>query len=90
MPQTVEFEWHISDPEPDGQVFVRERLVGSDHHVNIYGPMPRQLTDTFIRARRDFVHRVVTTRAGAIQIFTPRPNLSILASLQQKAKHDDD
>ena len=66
----VDFEWQVSD---DG-LHVRERLVGTELS-NTYGPMPKHVTDSFIKARRLFVHRFITTHAQAIQIFEPRPQL---------------
>jgi hypothetical protein len=65
----ISFEWGIVD-HGNGTVTVIERLVGSDHK-NEYGPIPGQVAESFVRARRDFIHRVVTTRAGAIKIFEP-------------------
>lgn len=66
----IEFEWSISDPiDPDRElVYVRERLVGTDQH-NLYGPMRIRYADSFIKARRAFVHRRITTRFAAMQMF---------------------
>jgi hypothetical protein len=66
----VEFEWHVSAPDAKGQVHVRERLCGTDR-ANVYGPMPPQIADSFIKARRVFCRRFITNR-GAIQVFEPR------------------
>lgn len=85
-----EFEWRISDPDEDGKVYVLERLAGTDKK-NEYGPMPSSVAESFIKARRAFVHRTITTRTGAMQVFDPRPKLIGLAAAQAKmrrARHD--
>lgn len=92
MPDRIEFEWRVSDPDPQsGLVHVLERMVGNDKLHNLYGPMPKALTDSFIRARRDHVHRFVTTRAHAFHIFEPRPQLLNIHNSQLKGtlSHDD-
>lgn len=69
---TADFEWHvIPDDANPGFVFVKERLAGTDLS-NLYGPMRPQVSQTFIRARRDFVYRTVTSRGQATLIFNPR------------------
>lgn len=69
-----DFEWAISDPVgPNGDfVFVRERLIGHDQH-NMFGPMRKGVADSFIKARRSYVHRRITTRFAAMQLFEQRP-----------------
>lgn len=84
-----EFEWHISDPQPDGSVYVRERIAGRDDH-NLYGPMRRKVAESFIKARRAFVHRTVTNKFSAMQIFEPRPNLQLLGERVRRSENDYD
>jgi len=67
-----EFDWSVSDPEPDGTVYVRERLIGSDL-LKIYGPMPQRVVDSFVKARRQFVDRTIRTKTDAVKIFEPQP-----------------
>lgn len=67
---TIEFEWQISNPMPDGEVYVRERLVGTDKFM-IHGPMPKTAADPFIKARRAWVYRTITTHNQAIAVFEP-------------------
>lgn len=78
----ISFSWQVSD---DGQ-HVREKLDGTEL-VNTYGPMPKDVVDSFIKARRAVCHRVVT-RSGALQIFEPRPQLLDFANRQGKPRYD--
>lgn len=67
-----EFEWQISDPDPkSGLVHVRERLAGREMH-NLYGPIPKQVADSFIKARRAWVHTKIVTETDALHVFEPR------------------
>jgi len=82
----AEFEWAISDPDEDGFVTVRERLCGTDL-INFYGPIPRPIAESVIKARRAFVHRFVTSRTQAVQIFEPRPLLANLLANSKGTRH---
>lgn len=89
-----DFEWAITEPldragHPDERgnwVCVRERLVGSELS-KLYGPMRKEVAESFVRARRNVASRIIT-RAGAMQIFEPRPDLEALAVLQGKGHYD--
>lgn len=81
-----EFEWAISEPNEAGLVGVRERLAGSEM-VNYYGPISKHIAESVVKARRSFVSKIVT-RAGAMQIFEPRPNLEALRLFQSKGHLD--
>lgn len=83
----VEFEWAISEPNEQGLVGVRERLVGSEL-VNFYGPLSRSVAEAVIKARRAFVNRTITSRTSAMQIFEPRPNLEAIRLFQSKGHLD--
>lgn len=82
----VEFEWGLIE-NPDGTVEVHERLVGSDL-INRYNLPNKEVATATIKARRAFVHRTITTRAKAMQIFEPRPSLDALRLLQKKGHLD--
>lgn len=82
-----EFEWGITEADDNGLVEVHERLVGSDL-LNRYGPLPRNIAESIIKARRSFVNRSITNRTQAIQIFEPRPQLEALRILQKKGHLD--
>jgi len=65
----ISFEWGaelLANPDFSE---VYERLAGSDY-LNTY-VMPTGVVESFIRARRDFVYRTVTTQAQAMLIFSP-------------------
>lgn len=61
--------WDLSDPDKDGLVTVRERMEGTDL-MNTFGPMPRPIADTFIKARREVFARLAS-KAGAVRLFIP-------------------
>jgi hypothetical protein len=89
-----EFEWNISDPMPveSGRgmvVYVRERLVGTDL-MNTFGPLSQPTAEAFIKARRAFVNRTITTRTGAMQVFEPRPQLQALSLALNTPKESSD
>lgn len=85
--QRVEFEWAISEPDENNLVQIRERLAGTDL-CNLYGPLPKAIAESFIRARRDFIYRTITTKLQATKIFEARPNLEALSLLQKKGHLD--
>lgn len=58
---TVSFEWHI-DHRPDGS-YVIEHECGTDRSIE-YGPMPPQLCEPYLRARRDSLRREMFRRGG--------------------------
>lgn len=72
-----EFEWKLSSPAPDGTVTVVERLVGTEL-INTYQLPNTRLAEATIKTRRAFIHRTVTTRLGAMQIFSPRGHKGLI------------
>lgn len=82
----VDFEWGLLQ-EPDGSWSVHERLSGTEL-INQYNLPTRALAESVIRIRRAFVHRTITSRTQAVQIFEPRPNLEALRLLQNKGHLD--
>lgn len=81
-----EFEWGITPASDDGMVEVHERLAGTDL-INRY-PMHKRIAESFVKARRAFVNRTITSRTAAVQIFEPRPNLEALRLFQKKGHLD--
>ena len=67
----IEFEWHLSGPDPVGDWEVIERLVGTEFR-NVYTLPSKSLAEATIKARRAFVNRTITSRTQAIQVFQPR------------------
>lgn len=66
----ITFEWHVHEIDSGPhrtRVFVRE-TAGSDSVW--YGPFPRDLVDSFIKARREAVHRQLR-KHDAIKVLTP-------------------
>jgi hypothetical protein len=82
----AEFEWGIAQL-PDGTWEVHERLTGTDL-LNRYSVPSEAVAISVVKARRAFVHRTITSRTAAIQIFEPRPNLEALRLLQAKGHLD--
>lgn len=80
------FEWKLNG-FTDGSWEVIERLEGTSYR-NTYRAPDRTVAESIIKARRAFVHRTITTRTAAIQVFEPRPNLEALALLQAKGHLD--
>lgn len=66
----ISFEWRVSERDAGGFVLVLERLCGTDLSKQ-YGPMKGEVAESFIRARRDVVHRTIKTHFQAIKIFEP-------------------
>lgn len=80
------FEWHLHGYS-DGTWEVVERLEGTEYSNSYYAPT-RAVAESIIKARRTFVHRTITSRTAAIQVFEPRPNLEALKLLQAKGHLD--
>lgn len=86
----AEFEWQISDPQYIGKVkvvWVRERMAGLES-FNMFGPMPIEVANNFVKARRMFVDRSIKTKYQAMSIFQARPNLAALSAATTKLSHD--
>lgn len=65
----VEIEWHKALSEDGKWVRVMARLVGTEY-VREFDPVPVQVADAFIQAKRNSLARSMLTRAGAIKIFS--------------------
>jgi hypothetical protein len=66
-----DFEWAIGGPDEKGNFHVRERLVGTDL-INTYLVPTYATAEAVVKARRVFIHRTITTRTQALQIFQPQ------------------
>lgn len=65
---TLQFEWHVAYTDDGKFAKVLVRLVGTEY-IKEFGPMPSSIVSNFIRAKRDALHRRLTTMAGAMKIF---------------------
>lgn len=68
MGQKLEFEWHVAVDTTGKFANVLCRLVGTEY-IREWGPMPVAVKDSFIRAKRDALHRSITTNLDAVRIF---------------------
>lgn len=71
----VDFEWRIvPQVGPTHTAYVIERMVGLDSW-NEFGPMPVAVAEAFVRIRREFVRRNITSQHEAIKLFTKSETL---------------